>query len=82
MRAEKENLRPRVQVRRARQVIKRRRTRADAAGPHVGLAGHVYLTRKPYILKHYGQLEKATQKGLLQYAVIGLPIFWKQRHEC
>jgi signal transduction histidine kinase len=44
--------------------------------PGVGLAGQVFLTRQPIVLNHYGDLNQPTQAGLVQDAVIGLPIFW------
>jgi len=47
--------------------------------PGVGLAGRVLQTRQPCILNHYGEVENPLQKGLLEYAVIGLPIFWQGR---
>jgi signal transduction histidine kinase len=47
--------------------------------PGVGLAGHVLQTRQPCILNRYGAVENPLQKGLLEYTVIGLPIFWQGR---
>ncbi|HEX2186253.1 MAG TPA: GAF domain-containing protein, partial [Chloroflexota bacterium] len=44
--------------------------------PGVGLAGQVYLTKQPLVLDRYGEVEHPTQPGLLDHAVIGLPIFW------
>src|ERR1043165_8094650 len=43
----------------------------------IGLAGQVLLTRQPVVFEHYSELPHPTQLGLLNYAVIGMPIFWK-----
>ncbi len=48
-------------------------------GVGVGLAGQVLATQEPLILNHYGDLENPTQPDLAQDAVIGLPIFWRER---
>ena len=47
--------------------------------PGVGLAGQVLLTRQPLILDRYGQIEQTLSAELDEYAVIGLPIFWRDR---
>lgn len=47
--------------------------------PGVGLAGQVFLTGQPVVLNRYGELNRPTQAGLVQDAVIGLPIFWHGR---
>jgi signal transduction histidine kinase len=47
--------------------------------PGVGLAGRVFLTGQPVVLNQYGEVEKPLQMGLLQYAVIGMPIFWRDQ---
>lgn len=47
--------------------------------PGVGLAGQVFLTRQPVILDRYGEVEKPLQRGMLENAVIGMPIFWGDR---
>ena len=45
--------------------------------PGVGLAGQVLLTRQPVVLERYGDVPRPTQLGLVEHAVIGMPIFWK-----
>jgi signal transduction histidine kinase len=45
--------------------------------PGVGLAGQVLLTRKPVVLDRYGEVPHPTQAGMLEHAVVGMPIFWK-----
>src|SRR5215216_3553045 len=45
--------------------------------PGVGLAGQVLLSRQPVVLDRYGDVQNPTQPGLLENAVIGMPIFWK-----
>ncbi len=47
--------------------------------PGVGLAGRVLLTRQPVILNRYGDVDKPTQLTILDDAVIGLPLFWRDR---
>jgi len=47
--------------------------------PGVGLAGQVLLHRKPVILNRYGEVERPLQMGMLENAVIGMPIFWADR---
>ncbi|MCA9942188.1 MAG: GAF domain-containing protein [Anaerolineales bacterium] len=48
-------------------------------GVGVGLAGQVLASQEPLILNHYGELNNPTQEELVQDAVIGLPIFWRDR---
>ena len=45
--------------------------------PGTGLAGQVLLTQKPIVLDRYGEVPYPTQPGLLEHAVVGMPIFWK-----
>ena len=45
----------------------------------VGLAGQVLESKQPLILNQYGDLDNPTQADLVQDAVIGLPIFWRDR---
>lgn len=45
----------------------------------IGLAGQVLESQQPLILNHYGVLDNPTQAELVQDAVIGLPIFWRER---
>ncbi|HSM59079.1 MAG TPA: GAF domain-containing sensor histidine kinase [Candidatus Sulfomarinibacteraceae bacterium] len=47
--------------------------------PGVGLAGRVLETQRPVILERYGDLASLTQPGLVQDAVVGMPIFWQKR---
>jgi signal transduction histidine kinase len=47
--------------------------------PGQGLAGVVYETQQPLILNRYGNLDHALQTSLVEDAVIGLPIFWRER---
>ena len=45
----------------------------------IGLAGKVLQSQEPLILNQYGELDNPLQKDLVQDAVIGLPIFWRNR---
>lgn len=45
----------------------------------VGLAGKVLASQKPLIVNRYGDIDTYTQSDLVQDAVIGLPIFWRER---
>ena len=45
----------------------------------VGLAGKVLESQEPLILNHYGDLDNPPQAELVQDAVLGLPIFWRDR---
>ncbi|HYN87951.1 MAG TPA: GAF domain-containing sensor histidine kinase [Ardenticatenaceae bacterium] len=45
----------------------------------VGLFGRVLVTQQPLILNRYGDVERPTQLGLLEHAVIGVPIFWRDQ---
>ena len=45
----------------------------------VGLAGQVLQTGKSILLQRYGEVDTPTQPGLLANAVIGVPIFWRER---
>ena len=47
--------------------------------PGIGLAGYVLQTRQPLVLNQYGTLERPLQLSLIEDAVIGLPIFWRER---
>lgn len=47
--------------------------------PGIGLAGQVLRTQQAVILNRYGDVEQPTQPGLLENAVIGMPIFWRGR---
>jgi signal transduction histidine kinase len=47
--------------------------------PGVGLSGQVFKTQAPLILNRYRDIEQPTQPALLEDAVIGLPIFWRDR---
>ncbi|HET8580661.1 MAG TPA: GAF domain-containing protein, partial [Nitrospiraceae bacterium] len=40
-------------------------------------AGQVLVTRQPIVLERYGDVPRPTQPGLLEHAVIGMPIFWQ-----
>jgi GAF domain-containing protein len=42
----------------------------------VGIAGQVLQTKKPVILNRYGNVTKPIYEGMLEDAVIGMPIFW------
>jgi len=44
-----------------------------------GLAGRVLVSQQPLILHSYGELDTPLQPELVQDAVIGLPIFWRER---
>lgn len=48
-------------------------------GIGVGLAGQVLATQEPLIMNRYGDLDNPTLGELVQDAVIGLPIFWRER---
>lgn len=43
----------------------------------VGLAGRVLSTRQPVVLERYGNVDRPTQTGLVENAVIGIPIWWR-----
>ena len=45
----------------------------------VGLAGTVYASGKPLLLARYGQVETPTQPTLAENAVIGVPIWWREK---
>jgi signal transduction histidine kinase len=42
-----------------------------------GIAGQVLQTKKPVILNRYGDASKPIYEGMLEDAVIGMPIFWR-----
>jgi GAF domain-containing protein len=42
----------------------------------VGIAGQVLQSKKPVILNRYGDVDKPLYDGMLEDAVIGMPIFW------
>ena len=43
----------------------------------VGLAGKVLASQRPLLLGQYGELDTPLQPDLIEDAVIGLPIFWR-----
>ncbi len=43
----------------------------------VGIAGLVLQSKKPVILNRYGDAQKPLYEGMLEDAVIGMPIFWR-----
>lgn len=45
----------------------------------VGLAGQVLQTGEPLLLQRYGDVDAPTQPELAANAVIGVPIFWRER---
>jgi signal transduction histidine kinase len=45
----------------------------------VGLAGQVYETRQPLLLDRYGDVDQPIRPGMSEDAVIGVPIFWRER---
>ncbi|MBB6053458.1 GAF domain-containing sensor histidine kinase [Armatimonas rosea] len=45
----------------------------------VGLAGKVFATGEPLVLGRYGELESTTQPSLSANAVIGIPIWWREK---
>lgn len=45
----------------------------------VGLAGHVLKTRLPIFLHRYGDVAPPQMEGLSDNAVIGVPIFWRDK---
>jgi CheY-like chemotaxis protein len=47
--------------------------------PGVGLFGHILLSQQPLILNRYGDLDQPTQSGLLDYAVVSVPIVWRDQ---
>jgi signal transduction histidine kinase len=47
--------------------------------PGVGIAGTVLLAGRPVVLRRYGDLPHPTQRGMLENAVIGMPIVWHGR---
>lgn len=47
--------------------------------PGVGLAGEVYRTKQPLVLNRYGEVENPLQLPLVENAVIGVPILWRDR---
>jgi signal transduction histidine kinase len=47
--------------------------------PGVGIAGQVYMRRKPLIVGRYGDLPHPTQPGMLDHTVLGMPIMWRGR---
>jgi signal transduction histidine kinase len=47
--------------------------------PGIGLAGHVWQTQQPILLNRYGDLELPMYQTMLEDAVIGLPIFWRDQ---
>ena len=42
----------------------------------VGIAGQVLATKEPVVLNRYGDADKPLYDGMLEDAVIGMPIFW------
>ncbi len=47
--------------------------------PGVGIAGQVLLKGRPVVVRRYGDLPAPTQHGLLENAVVGVPIKWRGR---
>src|ERR671933_136609 len=47
--------------------------------PGVGVAGQVLLTRRPVVLRRYGDLPHPTQLQMIENAVVGVPICWRDR---
>lgn len=45
----------------------------------IGLAGHVLKTRLPIFLHRYGDVAPPQMEGLSDNAVIGVPIFWRDK---
>ena len=45
----------------------------------VGLAGQVLLTRRPVVLARYGLAARPLHPELTDNAVVGVPIFWRER---
>lgn len=45
----------------------------------VGLAGQVYQTQQPLLLDRYGDVDRPMRPRMLEDAVIGVPIFWRER---
>jgi signal transduction histidine kinase len=43
----------------------------------VGIAGQVLKTKMPLVLNRYGNVAKPLYDGMLEDAVIGMPIFWR-----
>jgi GAF domain-containing protein len=41
-----------------------------------GIAGQVLQSKKPLVLNRYGNVSKPIYEGMLEDAVIGMPIFW------
>jgi signal transduction histidine kinase len=44
----------------------------------VGIAGQVLQSKRPVILDRYGAADKPIYSGMLEDAVIGMPIFWHE----
>ena len=47
--------------------------------PGVGLAGQVLATRAPVVLERYGMVPHPMRPELLEHAVVGVPLFWRER---
>lgn len=47
--------------------------------PGMGLAGLVLMTRAPVVLERYGMVPHPMGTELLEHAVVGLPLFWRER---
>ena len=45
----------------------------------VGLAGAVLATGKPIVLGHYGEVAQPTRPELARNAVVGIPIWWREK---
>lgn len=45
----------------------------------IGLAGTVFQTEKPVVLHRYGDVNTPTRTAMDEDAVIGLPIFWREK---
>src|SRR5262245_50469789 len=49
------------------------------AAPGVGILGTIFRHGQPLILRRYGDLSSPTQLDYLDNAIIGVPIFWRER---
>lgn len=47
--------------------------------PGIGLSGKVYQTRMPVMLERYGELETPLYSTMLDDAVLGVPVVWRDK---
>ncbi len=47
--------------------------------PGVGIFGHILRYQKPLTLQCYADVENPTQRRLIDYSVLGLPILWRNQ---